>query len=85
MTKTEDTTPPAGAPFERPVGRMRPKHAAFTQADLVYAYECAADFLDAEEWPEDDGGAQVAAFREAAKRIRQRADTLSRHKPPNAK
>lgn len=38
--------------------------------DLMYAYEQAADFLDAEEWPEDDGGAQVAAYREVAKRLR---------------
>jgi len=29
-------------------------------SDLAYAYECAADFLEMEEWPEDDGGAQVA-------------------------
>ncbi len=38
--------------------------------DILYAYELAADFLEAEEWPEDDGGAQVAAFREVAKRLR---------------
>ena len=41
--------------------------------DIAYAYECAADFLEAEEWPEDDGGAQVAAYREVAKRLRRLA------------
>lgn len=41
--------------------------------DIAYAYECAADFLEAEEWPEDDGGAQVAAYREVAKRLRRAA------------
>lgn len=41
-----------------------------TADDLMYAYEQAADFLDAEECPEDDGGAQVAAYREVAKRLR---------------
>lgn len=38
--------------------------------DIAYAYECAADFLEAEEWPEDDGGATIAAYREVAKRLR---------------
>ena len=47
---------------------------------LAYALECAADFLDAEEWPEDDGGAQVAANREAARRIRR----MVRRLVPNA-
>jgi len=42
-------------------------------SDLAYAYECAADFLEMEEWPDDDGGAQVAAYREAARRIRRMA------------
>lgn len=41
--------------------------------DIAYAYECAADFLEAEEWPEADGGAQVAAYREVAKRLRRAA------------
>ena len=41
--------------------------------DIAYAYDCAADFLEAEEWPEDDGGAQVAAYREVAKRLRRAA------------
>lgn len=42
----------------------------FTANDLIYAYESAADFLENEEWPENDGGAQMEAYREAAKRIR---------------
>lgn len=46
--------------------------------DLAYAFECAADFLEAEEWPEDDGGKQVAAYREAAKRVRRQADHYRR-------
>ena len=41
--------------------------------DIAYAYECAAEFLEAEEWPEEDGGAQVAAYREVAKRLRRGA------------
>lgn len=64
-------TTPAVRSFERPV--LRARKPKFTQDDLAYAYECAADFLEQEEWPEDDGGAQVAAFREAAKRIRAKA------------
>jgi len=47
-------------------------------SDLAYAYECAADFLEMEEWPEDDGGAQVAAYREAARRIRRMASRSAR-------
>ena len=47
---------------------------------LAFALECAADFLDQEEWPEDDGGAQMAANREAAKRIRR----MARRLVPNA-
>jgi hypothetical protein len=46
----------------------------YTTSDLAYAFECAANFLDAEEWPENDGGVQVAAYREAAKRIRRQAE-----------
>lgn len=45
--------------------------------DLLYAYECAADFLDAEEWPEDDGGRQVAAYREVARRLRATAARIN--------
>ena len=48
----------------------RPKLPRPTPDDLIYAYEQAADFLEAEEWPEDDGGAQVTAYREVAKRLR---------------
>lgn len=56
----------------------KPKQRAqlWTKDDLAYAFECAADFLEQEEWPEDDGGAQVAAYREAAKRIRRMTDRL---------
>lgn len=46
------------------------KPPEFTADDLEFAFESAAAFLELEEWPEDDGGAQVAAYREAAKRIR---------------
>lgn len=44
--------------------------------DLAFAFEAARDFLLMEEWPEDDGGAQVAAYREAARRIQRMADRL---------
>ena len=50
--------------------KREPKLPKPTADDLMYAYEQAADFLDAEEWPEDDGGAQMAAYREVAKRLR---------------
>ena len=50
----------------------------FSSDDLAYAFECAADFLEAEEWPENDGGKQVAAYREAAKRVRKQADYYRR-------
>ena len=52
--------------------------------DLVFAYECAADFLEAEEWPEDDGGAQVAAYREVAKRLRRAAARAAKSLPKSA-
>lgn len=48
--------------------------------DLLYAYECAADFLEAEEWPEADGGRQVAAYREVAKRLRATAARMDARK-----
>lgn len=35
----------------------------FTADDLMYAYESAADFLENEEWPEDDGGARHSKAR----------------------
>lgn len=41
--------------------------------DLAFALDSAAEFLELEEWPEDDGGAQVAAYKEAARRIRRMA------------
>jgi hypothetical protein len=46
------------------------KNVKFSNEDLIYAFTMAADFLDMEEWPEDDGGATVAAYKEASKRIR---------------
>lgn len=52
--------------------------------DLAFAYECAADFLEAEEWPEDDGGAQVAAYREVAKRLRRAAARAAKSLPKSA-
>ena len=33
----------------------------FKRADLAYALDNAAEFLENEEWPERDGGAQIAA------------------------
>lgn len=45
------------------------KITKFKAADLAYALDNAAEFLKNEEWPERDGGQQVAANREAAKRI----------------
>ena len=50
----------------------------WTHDDLMYAMENAAEFLETEEWPDDDGGAQVAANHEAAKRIRAMAKRLDR-------
>lgn len=50
------------------------KKPKFTADHLEFALESAAGFLEAEEWPEDDGGAQVAAYQEAAKRIRAMVD-----------
>ncbi|WP_460199057.1 hypothetical protein ACE15N_21900 (plasmid) [Xanthomonas campestris pv. passiflorae] len=44
--------------------------------DLAFAFNSAADFLEMEEWPEDDCGRQVAAYKEAARRIRRMADRL---------
>ena len=48
--------------------------------DLLYAPENAAEFLELEEYPHDDGteteGQQEAANREAAKRIRRMAKRL---------
>ena len=47
------------------------KTKIYTQDDLMCAFECAADFLEAEEWPNpEDMVAQSAANKEAARRIR---------------
>lgn len=81
MTDDTTTTTPDGHSFERPV--LRARKPKFTPDDLAYAYECAADFLEQEEWPEDDGGAQVAAFREASKRIRAKALATGRRQLQN--
>jgi len=54
----------------------RSQERKWNSDDLYYALEQAADFLENEEWPEPDGGAQVAANREAAKRIRRMAKRL---------
>jgi hypothetical protein len=45
----------------------------FKPADLAYALDNAAEFLENEEWPDRDGGQQIAANQEAAKRIRKMA------------
>ena len=45
----------------------------FKLIDLAYALDNAAEFLENEEWPERDGGQQLAANKEAAKRIRKMA------------
>lgn len=58
--------------------KAKPAVPLFDLDDLAYAFECAADFLEAEEWPEDDGGKQVAAYREAAKRVRRQANYYRR-------
>jgi hypothetical protein len=81
MAEHTTTTTPKDRSFARPV--LRGRKPKFTPDDLAYAYECAADFLEQEEWPEDDGGAQVAAFREAAKRIRKKALSTGRRQSQN--
>ncbi|UNE61043.1 hypothetical protein [Xanthomonas oryzae] len=52
------------------------KEKLWNNDDLDFALRAAADFLELEEWPDDDGGAQVAAYKEAAKRIRKMAERL---------
>lgn len=64
--------PPSNTHLSKPKQRAQ----LWTKEDLAYAFECAAEFLEAEEWPEDDGGAQVAAYREAADRVRRMAVRL---------
>lgn len=63
-------------PSNTHLSEPRKRARLWSTDDLAYAFECAADFLEAEEWPEDDGGAQVAAYREAAKRVRRMAERL---------
>lgn len=53
----------------------------WTELDLIFAFECAADFLENEEWPDEDGGAQVAAYREAARRVRRMATRVLTRRP----
>lgn len=48
--------------------------------DLLFAIDAAAEFLDMEEWPEQDGGKQVAAYREAAKLIRKMGKRIAKRK-----
>lgn len=55
---------------------MPSKPKLWSNDDLAFAFNAACDFLLMEEWPEDDGGVQVAAYREAAKRIGRMADRL---------
>jgi hypothetical protein len=54
----------------------------FTVDDLLYALGNAAEFLELEQFPHDDGtdteGQQEAANREAAKRIRRMAHRYMR-------
>lgn len=54
------------------------KQRKWTHDDVIYALENAAEFLESEEWPEDDGGAQVEANHEAAKRIRAMAERMNK-------
>lgn len=57
-------------------GEPKSRKRLWTNDDLAYALNNAAEFLESEEWPEDDGGQQCAANREAAKRIRRMADRV---------
>lgn len=50
----------------------------WTVDDLSFALEQAAGFLEQEEWPEEDGGAQVAANLEGARRIRAMVKRLNK-------
>lgn len=59
-----------------------PRKRAWKYDDLAYAMAAAAEFLENEEWPEDDGGAQVAAYREAARRLNKIAKRLYQIKEP---
>lgn len=58
-------------------GVSRGHPPGFELNDLLYALECAAEFIDAEEWPEPDTkAAQEAANRYAAKCIREMVKRL---------
>ena len=61
----------------------------FERDDLLFALENAAEFLELEEYPHDDGtekeGQQEAANREAAKRIRRMVKRLIRIVPATTK
>ena len=71
MNDSKDHKAAAEPPLDCRVGRK------WKDTDsLAFALECAADFLEQEEWPEDDGGEQMAANREAARRIRRMAQRL---------
>ena len=52
------------------------KIKAYNDTDLIYAINLAADALDLEEWHEEDGGSQEAAYREVSKRLRKMADRV---------
>jgi len=50
------------------------KPAKFTAHELCFSLECAAEFLENEEWPDpEDREQQMAAYQEAAIRIRRMA------------
>ena len=57
---------------------MKKENPIYSKDDLCYALECAAEFLDCEEWPENDGGKQQAAYKEAAKIIRKISKSIYR-------
>lgn len=60
------------------LARLRKARVDFDNSDLAYALDNAAEFLEKEEWPENDGGVQQKANLEAAKRIRR----VSKRLPP---
>jgi len=73
MNERTETQTTAKEQNADPLGSSVATGYAFKPFDLIYALGNAAEFLENEEWPEDDGGAQEAANREAAKRIRRMA------------
>jgi hypothetical protein len=46
------------------------KQATYTRADLLYAYEEAAEYMEQKEFGGDDPRPQEAAYKEVAKRLR---------------